>query len=104
MLVSAGVVAYCERDAHVSFVKRPVCCADLWLSDVPSHRKSSLTSHRGEAEREKEAEGRGREKKEETLVPSVRADSDRPFISAMTKYHFAKWRPWAQSINVIQPC
>lgn len=63
VLVSAGVAVDCEREAHVSFVMRPVCCADLWLSDVPSHRKSSLTSHRGEAERQKEAEWRGRKKR-----------------------------------------
>lgn len=53
---AAGVAVYCQREAHVSFVMRPLCRADLWLSDVPSHRKSSLTSHRGEAKREEEAE------------------------------------------------
>lgn len=55
---SAGVAVYRRREAHVSLVMRPVRCADLWLSDVPSHRNSSLTSHRGEAE------GEGKKKKE----------------------------------------
>lgn len=63
VLVWAGVAVYCEREAHVSFVMRLVCCADLWLSDVLSHRKSSLTSHRGEAVREKEAWGRERKRR-----------------------------------------
>lgn len=68
--LSAGVGVCCRREAHVSFVMRPVCWVDLWLPDVPSHRESSLTSHRGEAER----------KRRETLAPSVGADSGRPFI------------------------
>lgn len=98
-LVLASVAMYYEQKAHMSFVMKPVCCADLWLSDVLSHHNSSLTLHRGERKGKK-----GRKEKKKTLVLGVRVDSDRPFISAMTKYHFAKWRPWAQSINVIQPC